>query len=191
MQNRFVWVGYYPEEKPTKEQSQGWISADDQLTVPAVSLAAPSFPAPWLSVSEGIRKTITSRLQPIYTPKALPVWDFPVSAELADVLAATAKEEKQTSLHVLAIDHTRPRTSLIHAFEEWLREMGNTGSGSRRGKVKVASALEDLGCYRLATRLNSTARSEAMESVGFRRSANKLSEAKRRALRRLRSLDYV
>ena len=107
----------------------------------------------------------------------------------ADRLTALARRGTKQTLHVIAIDHTRPITALVTAFEERLKRIGVSGNNSQRGKVKLASALRDLGCYRLA-RLSDRARSNAMVEAGFSRSANKISDAKMRTIRRLRSLDY-
>jgi hypothetical protein len=181
MRTRFAPVNYEGGDEEEK--------AANRLTVPAACLAASWFPKPWLSATKEARRAVISLLEAIYSQRPLPCWTYPMEFEEATLLTATAEQENQL-LYVIAIDKSQPVTKLVDAFRNLLGEIGIRGDNTRRGKIKFASALEDLGCYRLA-RLKFMARSDSMLAASFRRSANKISDGKRRAIARLRGLGHI
>lgn len=159
------------------------------LIVPTVSVAAPWFPAPWLSATVQARVRLARRLGTLYGRHYLPYWAFPVGRTQAREITRVAIQRRQR-LVVVSFDGTQSVTALMRAFGETLRRIGVGRDSSNRGKIKLVSALEDLGCYRLA-RLRDRARASAMNAVGFSRSANKISDGKRRTTKRLRGLRYI
>ena len=112
-----------------------------------------------------------------------------MEADQAELLTFAATHDN-CLLRVIAIDQSLPETKLVERFRELLRKSGIRGENTRRGKIKVAAALDDLGCYRLS-RLSASARSDAMLEAGYIRLAKKISTAKKRAVGRLRRLHYV
>jgi hypothetical protein len=98
--------------------------------------------------------------------------------------------ERET-LHLIAIDRTQPKSTLVAKFKAWLNEQTDMdASGSRKGRVNVQALLNDLGCYRLS-KLDSVSRETVMADEDFHRSVGKLSAAKNRAMRSLRELRYI
>jgi hypothetical protein len=143
------------------EQEKGAEQAALELVVPAVCAAASWFPRPWLSATKASRRAIITNLESVYSPRALPAWPFPMEPDESELLMMTIAHEKSVLLRVVAIDQGQPMTKLLGAFKALLRKSGIAGDDTRRGKIKLASALDDLGCYRLS-RLRSSARSDAM-----------------------------
>src|SRR5439155_24329023 len=101
-----------------------------------------------------------------------------------------------TSLYVIAIDHSQPPSAIVRKFARWLKDQKvevsaeDRKASSRQGKVNVIACLNDLACYRLSS-VDSLKREKTMEDTGFRRSAARLSTAKRRAEKRFRALNYI
>jgi hypothetical protein len=164
--------------------------AAENLFVPAACGAAISlFPRPWLSATKEFRRQITGTLAPIYAARPMFSRPFPIDPEEAELLTMAALADNSL-LRVIAIDTALPFTKLVEQFKGLLRHVGIRGEESGRGKLKVSSALDDLGCYRLS-KLHHTKRSDAMLEADFIRSANKISTAKRRATAALRRLNYL
>jgi hypothetical protein len=162
--------------------------------VPTACLAASWFPAPWLSGPAKERENIVKKLAEFYestwryNKRPLEVYDFPYTSE--GLLIERAKEENRT-LHVFAINREETESALVAAFRAWIKRQPDiSGKESRRGRVKTVAALRDIGCYRLMTRLDALSRQVAMDEEGFKQSVSKLSEAKRRTQKRLRSIGY-
>jgi hypothetical protein len=163
--------------------------------VPTACVEASWFPAPWLSGPARERDRIIKNLAEFYNPvsgvvcRGLKQFDFPTLME--DRLVKWAKQQNQT-LHLFAIDRAQTESSLVAAFRAWVKKQPDiSGRESRRGTVKRISALRDLGCYRLMTKLDSFSRQVVMDQEGFKQSVPKLSEAKRRAEKRLRDFEYI
>jgi hypothetical protein len=121
---------------------------------------------------------------------------FPLDAEESSPWVKAAKADRNTSLYVIAIDHSEPRSAVVRKFRRWLKDHKVDVSDedrkgrSRKGKVKIPARLDDLACYRLSS-LDSLAREKVMDDAGFRRSAARLSDGKRRAAKRLQALRYI
>lgn len=179
--SRYLSIGWEGGEAEQKEA--------EGLFVPSVCAAASWFPLPWLSANKESRRRVIAILEPIYSSRPLPSWAFPMDTEEAQLITMAAQDDG-SMLRVVVIDKSQTVTKLVDQFRELLRNVGMRGDDSRRGKVKVASALEDLGCYRLS-RLQHRLRSDAMVEAGFIRSANKISAAKKRAAARLLRLNYI
>jgi hypothetical protein len=165
----------------------------DDPPVPTVCLASSWFPAPWLSGPARERDRIIKDLAEFYSPvsgvvsRGLKPFDFPME----DRLVKWAKQQNWT-LHVFAIDRAQTESSLVAAFRAWVKKQPDiSGRESRRGRVKRISALRDLGCYRLMTKLDALSRQVTMDQEGFKQSVPKLSEAKQRAEKRLRYFGYI
>jgi hypothetical protein len=128
-----------------------------------------------------------------HIPRTLAVFDFPMKdQEKERGLIARAAEDGNTSLHVFAINRRQTKSTLIAAFKDWIEQQTDiSGKESLRGRVKAVAALRDLGCYRLMTKLDALSRQVAMDEEGFKQSVPKLSEAKRRTQKRLRSMGYI
>jgi hypothetical protein len=128
-----------------------------------------------------------------HIPRTLAVFDFPMKdQEKERRLIARAAEDGNTSLHVFAINRRQTKSTLIAAFKDWIEQQTDiSGKESLRGRVKAVAALRDLGCYRLMTKLDALSRQVAMDEEGFKQSVPKLSEAKRRTQKRLRSMGYI
>ena len=155
--------------------------------IPAACVAASWFPKNWLCGSPSERRKVTDRIQSLYFRKSIPMFDFPIDAEAARILRC----EWHTTLYVIAIDRRQTKSALVQGFETAIHEQNDiTGTLSRKGKVNIPAQLNDLGCFRLST-LDPVSRETAMEEAGFYRSVAKLSAAKRRAERRLKSLNYI
>jgi hypothetical protein len=168
---------------------KGSVDRKFSLIVPTVSVAAPWFPAPWLSATVPARGRLARQLEPLYGRQHLPHWAFRIGRNQAREIIRMAIH-RMHRLVVISFDGTQSVTALMKAFGETLRRMGVGRDNSNRGKIKLVSALEDPGCYRLA-RLGDRARANAMNTVGFSRSANKISDGKRRTIKRLRGLRYI
>ena len=175
----------------------GLVKAFEQVaslpSIPTVCIAASWFPSPWLSAPETEGRKIVKTLARFYDTRPLAVSDFPVKDRQEEkLLIASAALDTGTTLHVFAIDKTQTESALIAAFRAWIKKQRDiTGADSRRGRVKIVAALRDLGCYRLMTKLDAASRQATMDEVGFKQSVPKLSEAKRRTAKRLRSLGYM
>jgi hypothetical protein len=193
--SRYIAIRF--SDEPPNPKIPAWsdvrtFSETQDLFVPAACVAASWFPRPWLCGSVADRRSIVKRLTAIYTVRSLPVFDFPVQEDMTNLLLCSAQRDGNTTLHVLAIDWEQTKSALLKAFEAWLEQQRDIkGSSSRQGKNKFASALSDLGCYRLMTKLEAQARAHAMNLCCFRRSIPKLSEAKTRTAKRLQRLGYI
>jgi hypothetical protein len=165
--------------------------------VPTVCIAASWFPAPWLSGPAREREKIVKKLAEFYsrhrwvTSRGLHVFDFPMEDRLVERCIQWAKNQNKT-LHVFAINRAQTESGLVTEFRAWVKKQPDiSGKESRRGRVKPISALRDLGCYRLMTKLDALSRQTVMDAEGFKQSVPKLSEAKQRAQKRLRSMGYI
>lgn len=128
-----------------------------------------------------------------HTSRTLAVFDFPMKdQEKERMLIAKVAEDSNTTLHVFAINRRQTKSALIAAFKDWIEQQTDiSGKESLRGRVKAVAALRDLGCYRLMTKLDALSRQVAMDEEGFKQSVPKLSEAKQRVHKRLRSMGYL
>lgn len=161
------------------------------LSVPAACVAASWFPKHWLCAPPSERRRVTDRIKSLYFRRSIPIFDFPTDGDTIEILRRSAAEDGHTTLHVIAIDRSQTKSTLVQTFEAWIHKQNDiTGTLSRKGKVNIPAKLTDLGCFRLST-LDSVSRETAMEEAGFYRSVAKLSAAKRRAERRLKSLNYI
>jgi hypothetical protein len=170
--------------------------------VPSACIAASWFPSPWLLGPAKDRENIVKKLAEFYNSTSsflncpgryghspLSVYDFPYTH--AKHLIERAKKENRT-FHVLEINRRQTKSALIGAFRQWIEHQPDiSGKESRRGRVKAVAGLRDLGCYRLMTKLDALSRQVAMDAEGFRQSVPKLSEAKQRTQKRLRSMSYI
>jgi hypothetical protein len=161
--------------------------------VPTACVAASWFPAPWLSGPARERDRIIKDLAEFYSPvsgvvgRGLKTFDFPME----DRLVEWVKKENST-LHVFAINRGETKSAIIAAFTAWVKRQPDiTGKESRRGRNKPISRLRDLGCWRLMTKLDPLSRQVLMDQEGFKQSVPKLSEAKQRTRKRLRSMGYI
>lgn len=161
------------------------------LSVPVACVAASWFPKHWLCAPPSERRRVTDRIKSLYFRRSIPIFDFPTDGDTIEILRRSAAEDGHTTLHVIAIDRSQTKSALVQTFEAWIHKQKDiTGTLSRKGKVNIPAKLTDLGCFRLST-LDSVSRETAMEEAGFYRSVAKLSAAKRRAERRLKSLNYI
>lgn len=161
--------------------------------VPAACVAASWFPKHWLSAPSRERRKLVHRLKSLYPilGRSIPIWEFPMESAEQELLRSATARDKHTTLHVIAIDRTQTRSALVQRFKMWIDEQKDiSGTQSRKGKIKAPALLNDLGCYRLS-KLDAISRETVMAEYGFRRSVGKLSAAKRRAERRLKSLNYI
>jgi hypothetical protein len=159
--------------------------------IPAVCIAASWFPKNWLCAARSERQRVIGQIQALYPRKSIPMFDFPMDADTTKNLRRGVRADGHTTLHVIAIDRNQTKSALVESFEAWIQEQNDiTGTLSKRGKSNVLAKLTDLGCFRLS-RLDPVSRETTMEDAGFHRSTAKLSAAKRRAERRLTSLDYI
>jgi hypothetical protein len=165
----------------------------DDPPVPTVCISASWFPAPWLPGPARERDRIIKDLAEFYSPvsgvvgRGLKPFDFPME----DRLVKWAEQQNWT-LRVFAIDRAQTESSLVAAFRAWIKKQPDiSGKASRRGRIKPTSVLRDLGCYRLMTKLDPLSRQVAMDQEGFKQSVPKLSEAKQRTRKRLRSIGYI
>lgn len=160
-------------------------------SIPAACVAASWFPKHRLCAPSSERRKVTDRIQSLYFRRSIPILDFPTDGDTIEILRRTAAADGHTTLHVIAIDRSQTKSALMQRFEAWIHKQNDiTGTLSRKGKVNIPAKLTDLGCFRLST-LDSVSRQTAMEEAGFYRSVAKLSAAKRRAERRLKSLNYI
>jgi hypothetical protein len=164
-----------------------------QSRILAVCVAATWFPKHWLSASVNEQQKVVESLARIYDVRPLTVFDFPIEDwREQKLVVASAQEDRNTTLHVFAIDRGQTESALIAGFKAWLKKQPDiSGAESRQGKVKVIAALRDLGRYRLMTKLDASSRQATMDEAHFNQSVPKLSEAKRRAEKRLQSLGYI
>jgi hypothetical protein len=178
----------------------------DMPPVPTACIAAPWFPSPWLSGPARERENIVKKLAESYDSawwfancpgrygyhgQPLSVYDFPVDDQRR-LAAWTAEKNSGRTLHVFEINRKQTKSAIIAAFKQWIEWQPDiSGKESLRGRVKAVAALRDLGCYRLMTKLDALSRQVAMDEAGFKQSVPKLSEAKRRTQKRLRSMGYI
>jgi hypothetical protein len=158
--------------------------------IPAACVAASWFPKHWLEAPALERKSVVEKIASIYPIHRLTIIDFPLDADAAELLTKSAAAEPNTTLHVIAINRTETRSALLQRFKAWLDKQEIEGTMSRKGKVNIPASLDDLACYRLS-KLDAVSRETAMSEIGFRRSVARLSDAKRRAMKRLRERNYI
>jgi hypothetical protein len=175
-----------------------------ERNVPTACIAASWFPSPWLSGPAKDRENIVKKLAEFYNS----TWSFlncpgvyrrePLSVRSFQVddqqrlVATMAKKDSDTTLHVFAVNRRHTKSAIVAAFKQWIeRQSDISGNESLRGRVKAAAALRDLGCYRLMTKLDPLSRQVVMDQEGFEQSVPKLSEAKQRTRKRLRSMGYI
>jgi hypothetical protein len=188
---RFARAPYYSADLPLLQL----LDNPDMPQVPTVCIAASWFPAPWLSGPARDRDKIVKKLAPFYnrtswTHNTNPLFEFAPPMELERLIKWARKHSR--TLHVFVINRLQTKSAIIAAFKEWIeRQPDISGKQSRRGKSKPISALRDLGCYRLMTKLEPLSRQVAMDEAGFKQSVPKLSEAKRRTQKRLRAMGYI
>jgi hypothetical protein len=175
---------------------QSWEEAARFPPIPAVCVAAPWFPKHWLEAPLKDRRAVANQLRVLYPIDRFAVVPFPLDAEESSLWIETVKADRNTRLYVIAVDHSEPPSAVMHKLARWLKDqkvdvsVEDRRARSRKGKVNVPACLGDLACYRLSS-LHSLKREKTMDDTGFRRSAARLSTAKRRAEKRLRALNYI
>ncbi len=164
------------EDKPAASREWQWLSA------------LPEWDKEMHKKLTKLTERVTGRIS-----RTLAVFDFPMKdQEKERSLIATTAEDSNITLHVFAINRAQTKSALVAAFKAWIEKQPNiSGKESLRGRVKAVAALRDLGCYRLMTKLDALSRQVAMDEAGFKQSVPKLSEAKRRTQKRLRSMGYI
>jgi len=191
LRSRFVPVRVSDDDK-----FQSWEEAAMFPPIPAVCVAATWFPKHWLEVRSKDRRVAIDQVRGLYPIDYFAAVPFPLDAEESSVWIESIKRNPNTGLYVIAIDHSQPPSAIVRKFARWLKDQKvevsaeDRKASSRRGKVNVIACLNDLACYRLSS-LDSLKREKAMDDTGFRRSAARLSAAKRRAEKRLRALNYI
>jgi hypothetical protein len=175
---------------------QSWKEAAMFPPIPAVCVAAAWFPKHWLEVPSKDRRAAIDQVRALYPIDRFAAVAFPLGAEESSLWIEAVKGDRNTGLYVIAVDHSEPPSAIVRKFARWLKDQKvevsaeDRKASSRKGKVNVPACLDDLACYRLSS-LDSLTREKIMDATGFRRSAARLSTAKRRAEKRLRALNYI
>ena len=116
------------------------------LSVPAACVAASWFPKHWLCAPPSERRRVTDRIKSRYFRKVDPIFDFPTDGDTIEILRRSAAEDGHTTLHVIAIDRSQTKSTLVQTFEAWIHKQNDiTGTLSRKGKVNIPAKLTHLG----------------------------------------------
>jgi len=206
LRSRFVSLGVSDYEAPasiTVERGslplgkfQSWEEVVSFPPIPAVCVAAHWFPKHWLEAPLKDRRAVANQVRALYPIDRFAAVPFPLNEEESSLWIETVKADRNTRLYVIAVDHSEPRSAVMYKLARWLKDqkvdvsVEDRRARSRKGKVNVPACLDDLACYRLSS-LDSLKREKTMDDTGFRRSAARLSTAKRRAEKRLRALNYI
>jgi hypothetical protein len=177
----------------TSRQSQPFRNFDEIASfppIPAVCVAATWFPKHWLEAPVSTRRNVVGQVCRLYPIERLPIFPFPSDPDETSLLIACVRADADTVLRVIAIDRTQKRSALLRKFSRSLDQEEIKGTRSCKGKVNVPACLDDLACYCLSL-LEPIARETVMAETGFQRSVARLSNAKRRAVKRLQALKYI